>query len=133
MELWFSLSHTFEAISSSFLKTAKEKLYVCSIGPGNVWENRQLPFLAYKSLVDGVFDYFFGGPMHDPFSKQGFIFIKLIGVQALKAGKCFHGFVTTVQVPSVAVRKILGETVTIHSQRNITFYFFIPSGETTTL
>jgi len=37
-----------------------------------------LLFLAYKSLTEGVFECFCAGPVHDPFSNQGSVFIKLI-------------------------------------------------------
>lgn len=134
LELWLPLrSHTLAVISSTFLKAAKEQIYVCRTGLGNAWENRQPPFSAYKSLVEGVFHYFCAGPVHDLFRRQGFIFIKLIWVQTSKASKCFHAFVTTESIPSSVIRDILGKPLTLHSQLNITFYFFIPSGETTTL
>lgn len=62
-----------------------------------------------------------------------FVFIKLIWEQISKAGKCFHGFVNTEPIPSSAVREILWKTLTLHSQLSITFYFFIPSADKTTL
>lgn len=75
--LWLPLCcHTLEAICSMFLKTAKKQIHGCSVGIGSVCENRQSPFLAYN-FVEGAFDYFCLRPMHWPFSKQSFVFIKL--------------------------------------------------------